>query len=86
MYCALPARIHPVRTGGLEPHLPALNLDTGLEHLDLLLSPRRDEGSPGMTSQPEALLRWLEGERLTGQPEAGAGLSSLPRGLPGGPR
>ena len=44
-YSALLAGIHLVRTGGLEPHLPALNLDTGLEHVDSLLVPRRDERS-----------------------------------------
>ena len=58
----------------------------GLEHLDLLLSLRRDDRPPGVMSQPEALRRWLGGERLTGQPEAAAGLSSLPQGLSGGPR
>ena len=54
LYRALPMGIHLVPTGDLEPNLPSSNLDAGLEHLDLLLSPRRDERPPGVMGQPEA--------------------------------
>ena len=40
MHRLCPTGIHLVRTGGLEPHQPALNPNAGLERVDSLLARR----------------------------------------------
>ena len=79
LYRALLAGIHLMRTGELEPHLPTLNLDAGLEHVDSLLSRRRNEGTPGVMSQPEVQRCRLDGQGLMGQLEMAADPAELPR-------
>ena len=79
MYRALLTGIRLMRTGDLEPHLPTLNLDVGLEHVDWLLARRRYEEPPAVMGQHEVLRCRLEGERLIGQLEEAAERSVLPR-------
>ncbi len=79
MYRALLTGINLMRTGELEPHLPTLNLDAGLGHVDSLLSRRRNEATPGVMTQSEVQHCRLEGERLMGQLELSADRSGLPR-------
>ena len=81
-YRAMPTGIHQVHTGDLEPNLPSSNLDMGLEHLDLLLSLRRDDRSQGVMSQPEARHCLIGGDRLVGQLEMAADRSAPCRSRP----
>ena len=79
MYRALLTGIHLMHTGEMEPHLPTLNRDAGLEHVDSLLARRGNERAPGVMGQPEVQRCRLEGERLMGQLELAADRTGLPR-------
>ena len=79
MHRALLTGIRLMRTGELEPHLPTLNREAGLEHVDSLLARRRNEKAPGVMGQREVQRCRLAGEQLMGQLELAADRSGLPR-------
>ena len=74
-----------MRTGRLEPHLPTLNLEFQLPHVDRLLQQRQDPAAPRTVTPRENHACLQEGQRLTRELETAADRSHLPKELNGKP-
>ena len=74
-----------MRTGRLEPHLPTLNMEFQLPHVDRLLQQRQDPAAPQTVTPWENHASLQEARRLTAEPQTAADRSHLPKELHGKP-
>ena len=74
-----------MRTGRLEPHLPTLDMEFQLPHVDRLLQQRQDPAAPQTVTPRENHACLQEARQLTKELETADDRSHLPRDLTGKP-